>query len=322
MIVDCALYRGGRRDPSVSAVADAARHCERGASFAWVGLADPTGAELAEVSEAFGIHELSVVDALSRTERPKLEHFGTYLSVVLRTARYDDAEESVDFGQVTLFFGATFIVVVRRGEATRLGGLRAELERNPDQLSLGTSAVLVAIMHEVVLSYGPVIAGLENDIDEVEDQVFDPESAQPTERLYYLLRETLGVHRALMPMKDVLGRLTEEHLDSWPELGPYVRDLQDALADTNDRVTSGRDLLTGALDANLAQVSVRQNNDMRMISAWVAILAVPTMLAGIYGMNFDTMWELRQNWGYPAVIGLMVVVCLLLFRRFRRAGWL
>lgn len=321
MLVDCALYRDGHRVAGIAGIDQVAASCELGESFAWVGLVDPTKEELDQVTDAFGIHVLSVADALSPSERPKIEHFGGYLAVVLRTALYDDARESVGFGQVTAFVSPTFIVVVRIGEATQLRGVRSTLEARPDQLALGTSSVLVAIMQEVVVDYGPVIAGLENDIDEVENQVFDPECAQPTERLYYLLREVLGVHRALAPMTDVLGRLILDNVRS-EDLRPYVRDLQDSLADSGDRVATARELLTGALDANLAQVTVRQNEDMRKMSAWVAILAVPTMVAGVYGMNFDNMWELHQRWSYPVLMGVLAVVCVSLFRQFRRSGWL
>lgn len=345
MIVDCAVYRDGIRlkgDRTPESVAAELatpppdEHEPGGADhdhdederpvpreFAWVGLADPLSSELAQVRRAFDIHPLTIEDALSPRERPKVERIEGTLSVVLRSARYLDATEEVDFGQITVLLGDDFVVVVRIGDAVQLEGVRRRLEAHPERLHYGPAAVLVSILDEVVDAYGPVLDGLENDIDEVETQVFAQgvRPGQPTERLYYLLREVLQTQRATRPVREQIAGLMEG--DELPEgTKPYLRDVADHLADVVDRAGSARALLSSALEANLTQVSLRQNEDMRKMSAWVSIMAVPTMIAGIYGMNFDHMPELDSQLGYPLILALMGGICITLYRGFRRSGWL
>ena len=345
MIVDCAVYRDGvrlagdRTPESVAAElatpppdepepggadhdpAEGERPVPR--EFAWVGLADPLSSELAQVRRAFDIHPLTIEDALSPRERPKVERIEGTLSMVLRSARYLDAAEEVEFGQITVLLGDDFVVVVRLGDAVNLKGVRRRLETHPERLHYGPAAVLVSILDEVVDAYGPVLDGIENDIDEVETQVFAQgvRPGQPTERLYYLLREVLQTQRATSPVREQVAALMDG--DEVPEgAKPYLRDVADHLADVVDRTASARALLSSALEANLTQVSLRQNEDMRKMSAWVSILAVPTMIAGIYGMNFDHMPELDSRYGYPLILGLMALICTALYRGFRRSGWL
>jgi magnesium transporter len=325
MIMDCAVYRDGcRRGPRCS-IADAATAAKNPdtSDFVWVGLVDPTREELDEVQKEFGIHELSILDATSPIERPKVEHSGGVVTVVMRSARYDDEAEAVEFGQLTAMMGERFIVVVRLGMAAQLISTRAQLERDHTALKVGPKGVLLAITKEVARTYRPVLDGLENDIDEVENEVFNRGPHQPTERIYYLYREVLSVQRATQPLLDTITSLMVSSTDIMSgDSAPLLVDVRDSLRDTADRVQTARELLKGALEANLTQVSLRQNEDMRKMSAWVAILAVPTMVAGIYGMNFDNMPELHSTVGYPIVLAAMAIVCFLLYLRFRKSGWL
>lgn len=324
MIVDCAEYDGGvRRRGEVPFDQVASRVREPG-RFLWVGLHEPTEHEFDEVREAFGLHPLAVEDVVEGRQRPKLEVYDDTLLMVVTTARYDDPTETVSFGELLVFVGEDFIVIVRHGEASGLRGVRAELEADPERLRVGPAAVLHAVLDRVVDDYAPVMTGLDDDIGEIEEEVFSDAAGNPVERIYKLKREVLGVHRALQPLREPLARLAGD--DSMPcipaRTREYFRDVEDHLIRYAERNDSNRDLLTSVLEANLTRVSVRQNEDMRKISAWVAIAAVPTMVAGIYGMNFTHMPELDESWGYPAVLLLMASACVGLYAMFRRSGWL
>ena len=243
--------------------------------------------------------------------------------IVLKTARYVDPEEVVRLGEILIFLGHDYIISVRHGEASELKDVRHELEEDPDLLAHGPGAVLHAIVDKVVDDYSPAIAGLGDDIDEIENQVFSGERANPAERIYKLKREVLEFSHAVGPLVDPVDRLSKGHYDViHPEVRTYFRDVNDHLLRTHEQLESYRDLLTSVLSANLAQVTVRQNEDVRRISAIVAILAVPTMIAGIYGMNFDHMPELGWSFGYPLVLAVMAVICFTLYRYFKRVGWL
>ncbi|MGH2652001.1 MAG: magnesium/cobalt transporter CorA, partial [Actinomycetota bacterium] len=292
--------------------------------LAWIGLYRPDEREIASVAAEFGLHELAVEDAINAHQRPKLEVYDNTLFVVLKTARYDEPSESVELGEILIFVGEGFIVHVRHGAASALAGVRARIESRPDLLSCGPSAVLHAIVDKVVDDYEPVMEGLENDIREVELAVFsEGDEENPVERIYFLKREVLEIHRAVVPLAgplDVLahGRAPCVHED----IREYFRDVHDHLLRVVEQDATFRDLLTSVLEANLTRVSVRQNEDMRKISAWVAIAAVPTMVTGVYGMNFEHMPELRSTFGYPAVVMFMLAVCVAMYRAFRRSGWL
>ncbi len=323
VIVDCALYEDGQRaaeSPSLAQIRDA---CLQPGAFVWLGLHEPTEAEFADAKRAFGLHELAVEDAIHAHQRPKLEIYDESLFLVLKTARYLDAEESVEFGEILIFLGEGFIVVVRHGEASALGGVRLAVESRPDLLRCGPGAVLHAVVDRVVDDYIPVIAGLERDIREVELEVFSEQAENPVERIYKLKRQVLELQRAALPLEEGLDSLHDRKFDLVHEdIREYFRDVHDHLLRVLESVGTFSDLLTSILSANLTRVSVRQNEDMRKISAWVAIAAVPTMVAGIYGMNFEHMPELESTAGYPVVLGLMAGACALMYRAFRRSGWL
>jgi magnesium transporter len=325
MIVDCAIYEDGERRAGDLEVSEAARAAgdERTPAFAWLGVHEPTPEEFDAVAREFDLHELAVEDAVEAHERPKLEVYGETLFVVLKTVRYIDSEEVIRSGEIMLFVNPAFIITVRHGEGSDLHPVREAIEKRPDLLRCGPGAVLHAVIDRVVDEYEPAANGLETDIQEVEEQVFSDEAANPAQRIYRLEREVLEMQRAVRPLAAPVDRLARGHFDLVsPEMRDYFRDVHDHLLRVASRVEGFRDLLGSALQANLTQVTVRQNADMRRISAWVAILAVPTMIAGIYGMNFSHMPELRWRYGYPAVLVVIVVACALLYRQFRRAGWL
>jgi magnesium transporter len=242
---------------------------------------------------------------------------------VLKTAVYHDDTETVEIGEINLFVGDGFVVSVRHGSPAPLDGLRKQVEERPDFLRCGPAAVVHAIIDRVVDGYEPVLAGIEDDIEEVEEQVFSSERHNVTERIYKLKREVLSMHRATAPLIEPLAKVANGEAP-WvhEDLHEYYRDIYDHVARANDTVDGMREMLNGVLDANTAQISVRQNEDMRKISAWVAIAAVPTLLAGIWGMNFQHMPELSWRFGYPMALAIIATVMLVLYRLFRRAGWL
>jgi magnesium transporter len=325
MIVDWAVYENGERREGSLDVADAARAASVAApGFVWLGLHEPTAQEFDAVQREFALHELAVEDAIKAHQRPKLEVYGDTLFIVLKTVRYIDRDEIINTGQIMLFVNAGFVPTVRDGEGSELRSVRETVERRPDLLRCGPGAVLRAVIDRVVDDYEPAADGVEIDIQEVEVQVFaDAPSDNPTERIYKLEREVLEFQRALAPLAMPVDRLARGRFDVvTPDLKDYFRDVQDHLVRVGGRIEAFRDLLSSALQANLTQVAVRQNADMRRISAWVAILAVPTSVAGIYGMNFEHMPELKWVYGYPAVLLVILTVCVALHRRFRSAGWL
>jgi magnesium transporter len=323
VIVDCAVYEQGRRREGTLPLGDAFDCSQDAESFVWIGLHEPTEDEFDTVRREFQLHELAVEDAIKAHQRPKLEVYGDTLFIVLKTARYVDYEEVVALGEILLFVGKGFIVTVRHGEGSDLHEVRAQVERRPELLERGTGAVLHAIVDRVVDQYQPALTGLQEDVEQVETDVFAPEGRASAERIYMLKREVLEFIRATEPMVDPLDRMAQGQYELiHPEIRPYFRDVYDHLARVADQLESQRDLLTSVLTANLTQVSIRQNEDVRKISAAVAIIAVPTMIAGIYGMNFEHMPELKWELGYPLVLAVMTLICLALYRYFKRVGWL
>ena len=290
----------------------------------WLGLHEPTPDEFEEVRRHFELHELAVEDALSAHQRPKLEIYDESVFMVVKTARYLDEAETIELGEIVVFIGDGFIVHVRHGEATPLTDVRRRLENRPDLVAYGPSAVLYAIVDHVVDSYAAVLDGLENDIREVELSVFSEESNdEAAQRIYFLKREVLELRDSLAPLAKPLHELAHLRIPFVEEgTREYFRDVSDHLTRMVEVVNRSNDLLASVLSANLTRVSVRQNEDMRKISAWAAILAVPTALAGIYGMNFESMPELRWRWSYPLVILIMASVCVGLHHAFKRSGWL
>ena len=323
MIVDCAHYRDGERQHDGTLdLQEAAGRCVGGGEFVWVGLKEPSASELAEVGKSFGLHELALEDASNAHQRPKLEDYGDSLFLVLRTARYDDAKEEVEFGEIHLFVGSGYVIAVRHGEASELRGARRRLEDKPELLRAGPAAVVWAVVDKVVDDYAPVVEGVDNDIEEVEEAIFG-DRADATQRIYFLKREVIEFHRAVRPLLAPLEGLEHgAHAAVTAELRRYFRDVHDHARRIDEQVTGQRELLTSILEANLALLGVEQNAVVRSISAWAAIIAVPTFLASIWGMNFEYMPELDERWGYPVVLALMAVAVIALYRFFRRIEWL
>jgi magnesium transporter len=327
VIVDCAVYTDGKRRDGELPLEMALEAASEPDSFVWIGLHEPSHDEFEAVREEFALHELAVEDAISAHQRPKLELYDTDLFVVLKTARYDDRSETVQFGELQLFIGSSYVVTVRHGEASALSQVRRTIEQDLDRIRCGPMAVLHAVMDHVVDDYAPVIDGLDNDMAEIEDAVFASERPRriedPSRRIFKLKHEVLDFYRNTEPLLEPLGRLAAGQIPgAHPELGSYFRDVEDHLTRSVSAIAHTRDLLSDALDANLAQVTVQQNNDMRTISAWLAIGGFPTVVGAIYGMNFDHMPELGTEYGYFVVIGIMAAICFLLWRRFKKIGWL
>jgi magnesium transporter len=321
MIVDRAIYVNGQREesPSLEQIQETAR---KKAGFAWIGLYEPTREELGTVAREFGLHELAVRDSLRAHVRPKAERYGDTLFVAIKTARYVDEAETVEFGEVHAFVGSNFVVTVRHGKTNELVEVRRRLESRPELLRRGPYAVLYAIMNRIVEDYIPVVNGLANDIDEIEVQVFQTEP-NVSRRIYELSREVTRFHQATQPLAGTLGRLIEEESDDFDmEVQRYLRSLRDRLLRVTDESDAFRQTLQNILSVNLTLVSVNQNDQVKKISAWAAILIVPTLITGIYGMNFDFMPELHWLLGYPYSLVIMLTISLILYRRFKRLGWL
>lgn len=323
MIVDCGHYRdGARQNDRPLEIERAAELAGGDGEFVWLGLHEPDAAELGRAQRAFGLHELAVEDASGSHQRPKIEDYDGSYFIVLHSARYIDATEEVEFGEIHIFAAPGYVIAVRRGDASPLTRARRRLEASPELMRHGAAAAVWAIVDEVVDAYEPVAAGLENDITEVEEQVF-AEDADPTQRIYFLKREVIAFHRALAPLIAPLERIERGGPPAVSdELRPFFRDIADHARRVDEQVNSQRELLTSILEANLALQSVRQNEVVRKISAYAALIAVPTFLASVYGMNFDHMPELDWSLGYPLVLVVMAAVVATLYRFFRRAGWL
>jgi magnesium transporter len=275
-----------------------------------------------QVAAQFSLHELAVEDAEQAHQRPKLEDYEDSYFIVLRTAHYHDDSETVHFGEIDVFVGPGYVVSVRHGPGTGLRGARQRLEERPDLLKLGPAAVVWAIVDQVVDDYLPVTEGIDDDIEEVEQAVFDAES-EPTERIYFLKREVIEFHRAVWPLLTPLESIVAGAIAGLDDqLRRYLRDVADHAKRIDEIVNSQRELLTSVLEANLALVSVKQNEVVKKISSWAAIIAVPTFIASVYGMNFEHMPELHQRIGYPLALAAMVISVALLYRFFRRVGWL
>jgi magnesium transporter len=325
VIVDCALYRDGHRAPEriddLSDALDLARTFEDG--FVWIGLYEPTEHEFDSVRREFGLHALAVEDAVKAHQRPKLDMYGDTVFVVLKTVRYVDASELIETGEIALFMGKGFVLSVRHGEGSPLAEVRHRLEGSDTIVKCGASAVLHAIADKVVDDYLHVCDELQLDIDQIEEQVFGESRTSDAARIYNLKRETLEFKRAVLPLTGPLQKLAQGHVPGVnPEARAFFQDVLDHNLRAAETVESFDSLLTSVLDANLAQVSVRQNDDMRRISAWVAIAAVPTLLAGIWGMNFKHMPELNWQYGYGIALGMIASVCLTLYVLFKKSGWL
>ncbi|MDT0610760.1 magnesium and cobalt transport protein CorA [Streptomyces lancefieldiae] len=330
-VVNCVTYRDGVRTPDGGDPVDAVERMRgHGAGFVWLGLHEPTDQEFAGVAELFDLHPLAVEDAIEAHQRPKVERYGETLFAVFKTVCYVEHEELtatsevVSTGEIMVFVGRDFVITVRHGRHGSLGPLREGLEADPAQLAKGPSAVLHAIADHVVDDFLSVIEAVQEDVDHVETEVFAEHGARVDPgRIYQLKRELLELRRAVVPLGRPLEELaTRPFRVVEPEIQAYFRDVADHLLRATEQIAAFDELLNSILQAHLARVTVAQNEDMRKITAWAAIVAVPTMVCGMYGMNFDHMPELRWRYGYGLVIGVIAVACLALHRSFRRNGWL
>jgi len=320
MLVDRARYEHGYRVDVAAPTADGPKD---GSCFVWVGLADPTPAEIEAVADEFSLHPLAVEDAIEAHQRPKIEHYGDSWFVVLKTVKYVEEREDVAVGEVMAFVADDFIVTVRHGDSTAVGEVRRSLETQHTTLGAGPWAVLYQLADRVVDDYENVVRHVEDLIADVQAEVFDRPSSTHAGTIFHLKRELLEFRHAVIPLQPALDLLADpQRSPAPPERRPYFRDVLDHLLRVGDRIRTLDDLLTSALNVNVSQVGMRQNEDMRKISAWVAIVAVPTMVAGIYGMNFEHMPELQWRWAYPSVLGLTVLACFALYRNFKRRNWL
>ncbi|WP_405008026.1 magnesium and cobalt transport protein CorA [Kitasatospora purpeofusca] len=337
-VVDAGVYRDGHRLAPATDLAGVYRELPgKPGTMAWIGLYRPAEAQLLEAAERFNLHELAVEDAIVAHQRPKLERYGDTLFVVLRAARYLDDVEEVDFGEIHLFVGPDFVLTVRHSQAPDLSTVRRRLEADPELLALGPEAVLYAVLDAVVDGYAPVIAGLQHDIDEIETEVFggDP---QVSRRIYELSREVIEFQRATRPLLEIMQSLEAgfEKYGTDEELRRYLRDVADHATYAAERVDGFRQMLQNILTVNATLVSQRQNEEMKQlaeaghvqndeikkISSWAAILFAPTLIGTVYGMNFTTMPELKWAFGYPFAIALMALVCTGLYLIFKRRNWL
>ncbi|MGZ8801318.1 MAG: magnesium/cobalt transporter CorA [Mycobacterium sp.] len=333
-MVDCGVYCDGTRLSGKYTHAAALNkvheiEAEGRDAFVWIGLHEPDEHQMQAVADVFCLHELAVEDAVHAHQRPKLERYDKTLFLVLKTVKYVDhesmakAREIVETGEIMIFSGPDFVVTVRHGEHGGLAGVRKRLEASPATLKLGPYSVMHAIADSVVDTYLDVTDLIETDIDSMEEDIFSPLSQTDIESIYLLKREVVELRRAVSPLVTDLERIGTEHNDLINvEIRRYMRDVLDHTIKASERIASFDELLSSLVQAALGKVAMQQNVDIRKISAWVAIAAVPTAMAGIYGMNFDHMPELHWTWGYPAVLLLMTTVCTLLYRTFRRNNWL
>ncbi|MFF1678711.1 magnesium/cobalt transporter CorA [Streptomyces sp. NPDC058256] len=330
-VVNCVAYQDGVRIPGGRDLVDTVERVrKKDDGFVWLGLHEPTEREFAGIADLFDLHPLAVEDAVEAHQRPKLERYGETLFAVFKTVCYVEhkeltaTSEVVNTGEIMVFVGPGFVITVRHGRHGSLGPLREELESDPQQLSKGPAAVLHAIADHVVDDYVNVTDSVQADIDQVEADVFAENGARADAgRIYQLKRELLELKRAVVPLARPVQELATRPIRVVdPEIQAYFRDVSDHLLRVTEQVASFDELLNSILQAHLAQVTVAQNEDMRKITAWAAVIAVPTMVCGVYGMNFDNMPELHWRFGYPLVISVITVACLVLYRGFRRNGWL
>ena len=329
-IIDNAVYVDGRRTADPTSLEQTYETLAARGGMAWIGLYRPTAQEMASVATEFGLHPLAVEDAIKAHQRPKMERYDSNLFTVLRPARYLDQAEVVEFGELHIFTGDDFVITIRHAETAGVAEVRHRLEQNPELLSRGPEAVLYALLDQVVDDYAPVVAGLENDIDEIEDQLFagDPGVSR---RIYQLSREVIQFQRAIHPLTEMMASLkngfSKYGVDI--ELQRYLRDVQDHVHNVTARADSFRQLLQNALtvDGTLTtnrqnEASAAQNEEIKKISSWAAIFFAPSFVASVYGMNFHNMPELGWSFGYPFAIGVMLVLCAVMYAIFKRNKWL
>jgi magnesium transporter len=323
MIVDYALYQNGQRYNEPSNLPELIMKAKNDGGFVWLGLAEPTQTEFDKIMGDFRFHPLAIEDAITAKQRPKFEEYPGVQFCVLKTVFYDEEKSLVSTGEIFCFIGDYFIVVVRHGDGAPLRNTRHQLEGNPEQLEKGPYAVLHAVIDHVIDCYIDIAAELEADVVQVESKVFNGKRQTQSQDIYFLKREIIEFRHAIDPLLSPLQKLASEGAAHVPSnLTPFFRDTLDHLSRASDAAAGLDSLLSSALQADLAHVQVQQNEDMRKITAYVALASVPTMVAGIYGMNFDFMPELRWKFGYPIVVGSLLVLTGILYRKFKNADWL
>jgi magnesium transporter len=322
-VVNSAAYAGGLRVGEV-AIQDISEVLLQPDRFVWIGLHEPDTELLAEVQQEFNLHDLAVEDAALAHQRPKLERYGDSLFVVLRTAHLERATGEIEFGETHLFVGSNYVVSVRHGPSLPYVEVRSRCEANPGLLAKGPGFALYSLMDFIVDQYFPLVDALEDKLEALEDNIFrQTRTRETTERIYQLKRDLLEVKRAIAPLVDMCNRLIRIDMTLIPDdVRPYFRDVYDHAIRINEMIDVLRELLTTALEANLSLMAVSQNDAMKRLAGWAAIIAVPTMIAGIYGMNFKVMPELDWIFGYPMAIALMVGTCGFLYYKLKRSGWL
>ena len=323
MIVDYALYQNGDRYTEPSNLPELITKARTEGGFVWLGLAEPTQIEFDKIVGDFRFHPLAIEDAVNAKQRPKFEEYPGVQFCVLKTVFYDEEKSLISTGEIFCFIGDYFIVVVRHGDGAPLKNTRQILENNPEHLAKGPYAVLHAVIDHVIDCYIDIAAELEADVVQVENDVFNERKKTNSTAIYFLKREIIEFRHAIDPLLSPLQKLASEGAAHVPKtLTPFFRDTLDHLSRASDAAAGLDSLLSSALQADLAHIQVQQNSDMRKITSYVALASVPTMVAGIYGMNFDFMPELRWKFGYPIVVGSLVVLTAILYRKFKKSGWL
>lgn len=323
MIVDSALYQNGKRVTGPTDISDLVDIARTAGGFVWLGLAEPTQGEFEHVVGELNFHPLAVEDAVHALQRPKIEEYEGLTFFTLKTVFYNESNSAISTGELICFVEKEFIVIVRHGEGSPLVTVRHEIEAKPDFLTLGPFAVLHAVVDRVIDEYTSIATELENDVINLETKVFSGKRQTFSQEIYFLKRELIEYRHAIEPLVTPLQKLISETYAQTPEaLKPFFRDTLDHLLRACEHASGMDSLLTTALQADLAHVQVRQNEDVRKISAWVALAAGPTMIAGIYGMNFEFMPELEWRFGYPLVLMVVTSLSSFLFYKFKKADWL
>jgi magnesium transporter len=322
-VVNCIAYADGRRDQNlkIENISEALRQPDR---FIWIGLHEPSEEMLQHVQKEFGLHDLAIEDAHRAHQRPKIEMYGDSLFIVLRTAQLNNQQRRTEFGETHFFIGSRYIVSVRHGSSLSYTNVRARCEATPQLLRKGPAFALYALMDSIVDQYFPIVDALEQELQALEEKIFSETfSRETTAQIYDLKRQLLEVKRAVSPLIDICNRLMRFDLEFIPvDTQPYFRDVYDHAIRINEMVDILRELLTTALEANFSLVSISQNEVTKKFAGWAAVIALPTMIAGIYGMNFQWMPELSWRYGYPLILILTTALCIFLYVRFKRSGWL
>jgi len=322
-VVNCASYINGRRvaNVEISNIGEVLQHPEQ---FVWVGLHEPGEETLQQFQKAFCLHDLAIEDAHRAHQRPKIETFGDTLFIVLRTAQLNEVYHRIDFGETHFFVGSNFLITIRHGSSISYADVRSRCESTPHLLRKGQGFALYAVMDSIVDQYFPVVEGLEEELQGIEEMVFkEKPTRETTENIYQLKRQLLDLKRAVSPLIDICNRLMrfDVRLIS-VETQPYFRDIYDHALRINEMVDHARELLNTALEANFSLISISQSEVSKKFAGWAAIIAVPTMVAGFYGMNFKFMPELSWHWGYPVVVIFTIFSCAIIYFLFKRSGWL